>query len=324
MDNGRMPRQVRNIIDRYSAELRRIPRRRRRRNYKKKKYTVSRAKLLTKKVDTLVEHRMQEIAKVEVEKNLQVLTKRNYVFCDYDPVTNEFNELDGDATNSAVSWAGSGPVELTNIGKVDMAAILNVPQSDDPETKEDENLDGDGTNQVSQAQIIHGRRQSNEVFIKSLSAQVRISVDEIATQNTLLSSTKLKYGFYMYTGTDANMTDVSFEPAVNELITMNPFGYKSTLDKPLTTLRRQSTVRKLAEGTITISFNDMARKDIFRTIYKKFDRPIRIQYPPLDQNGQQANRKIYFCAKSTTPDAAGYDTVKPHLHVCTKLNYYEA
>lgn len=278
--------------------------------------------LSDKKINTLVEVRMQEIAKKEVEKGIKLLTKRNYLFHSYDPVTNEYDVLA--PRSDLIDWTGS-VVELSNIAKTDTQTRPNVPQVDDPETMVDENADGDGPNQLMAGVPMDGRRWGDIIYLKSVVANIRVRSFELTDSDLdLFQTIKVKYAFVLLRDEETVMTDPTDEPDANELLMMHPFGYQAKLDPELNMVFHGRKKTVLCQGETILNINDTSTSEKFHTIYKKFPKPIMIKYPVLDQNGQTPNKKVYFVCRSTIPAASGYDDIKPSLYACTKLNYYEA
>lgn len=288
---------------------------------KKKRRFQNSSKLSDKKINTLVEQRMVEIAKEEVEKNLKVLTSRKYLFHTYNPLTNEFQVLAN--RSDLIDWKGR-VVEVSNIPKTDVQTTLNQPQIDDPDTAQDENADGDGPNQLMLGQTIHGERWGEIIYIKSLSANVRLrSILLEDTDIDLFGTVKIKYAFVMWRDDEATMDLVGVEPESQQLLRMNPFGYKGALDKSLEMDFNGLNTRILCQGECMLNLNESQTTERFTTIYKKFDKPLQIIYNERSQNGQVCNKKIYFVCRSTVPSPLSYADIKPSVYVCTKINYYE-
>lgn len=280
--------------------------------------------LSDKKINTLVEVRMQEIAKKEVQKNLKVLTSRKYLFVNYDLLTNEFNTI-SPARPDLVDWVGN-VVELSNIAKTDSATTPNVPQVDDPDTMQDENADGDGPNQIMLAQDINGERWGDIIYIKSVSANLRIRSMQLTDEDLdLFQSIKVTYAFVLWRDEETTMDDVTAEPDANQLLkSPQPWAYQAKLDKALNMVFHGLKTTVLCKGETILNMNDISTSEKFHTIYKTFDKPIQISYDPRSQNGQRCNKKLYFVCRSTIPAHQDYQDVKPSVYACTKVNYYEA
>lgn len=280
-------------------------------------------KLLDSKINTAVEVACLRIAKKEINKNIKVWTKRNYLFHSYDSSTNVFTALAG--RPDLIDWAGS-VVEISNIAKMDQQTRPNVPQADDLLTGNvNENADGDGPNQLMVGVSSNERRLTEMIFVRSISAQIRVRSFQLDDDLDLFQSVKIKYAFVMVQDDEAVMADPTDKPDANELLFMSPYGYGGAkLDPVLSSIFTARKKRILCSGETILNLMDTRTSEKFHTISKKFSTPIQITYPVLDQNGQQANKKIYFISRSTIPAHSDYDGVKPSVYACTKLNWYEA
>lgn len=278
-------------------------------------------KLSDKKINTLVEVRMQEIAKKEFAKSLKVLVSRKYLFNSYDPSTNIWTNLSGNP--HLIGWDGQ-VVELSNIPKTDIQTQVNVPQADDPLTSLDENADGDGTNQLMLGQPIDGERWGDVIYIKGVSAQLRLRSFELTGSDLdLFQTIKIKYAFVMLRDEESIMDSVADKPTANECVRLDPWGYQPQLDKSLNMIFHGRKKKVLCQGETILNMNSTETSEKFHTIYKTFSSPIQLVYDENSQNGQRVNKKIYFVIRSTIPENSGYDGVKPAVYVCSKIRYYE-
>lgn len=301
--------------------------RRRRKAGAKSRLPMSR--LSTKAIDSRVEVRMQEIAKSEISKNRKLLTSRKYLYHDYNKITNTWTPLttvQGQNTihHSLIDWEGS-VVELSNIPQVDVNFETNVPQADDPETKDDENSDGDGSGQGAMTQTMQGRRHSDQIYIQSVSAELRIRQERLADSDpSKFGHTTVYYAFVLWRGEEVTMDNVTTKPDYNQLCRKpRPWGYSSKLDLALEQVFNGLKTKVLCRGSTKIPLDDVSTSEKFTTIYKKFKNPIKVQFQVDSQNGQKANKKLYFCCASTIP-ALENIVLKPSVAVCTKVNYFEA
>ena len=293
-------------------------------NNKKKGRRHTGSKLSDKKINTMVETRMVEIAKKEVEKNLKFLTSRKYLFCSYNNNTNVYTVLA--PRSDLIDWDGN-VVELSNIPKVDVETIPNVPQANDPMTMVNEAADGDGGNQLMIGDTIHGYRWGDTIYIKSLSANLRLRSVQLEADGSdldLYGTIKINYAFVLWRDEETTMDLVLTEPEAIELLnTPKPFGYSGKLDRSIEMKFNGLNTRTLCSGSCLLNVNDNMTTERFTSIYKKFDKPIQITYDDNDQNGQRCNQKIYFVIRSTVPSAGAYAGIKPSVYVATKINYYE-
>lgn len=279
------------------------------------------SKLADKQVNTLIELRMKEVAQKEIQKQRKLLTSRKYIFHRYNPATNEFFNLP--SASHLVSWTGK-VIELSNISQVDIEMAVNAPQSDDPDTAANENLDGDGLAQGAPTQGINGRRESNQIYIQSVSAQLRIRSQRLGNNETdEYGRVHVKYAFVLWRDEEVIMSDPTQEPDAQELLMMNVFGYAGKLDLSLEQTFHSLKTKVLCKGETFLNMNEDYTSEQWKTIFKKFEQPIKIQYAVASQNGQECNQKLYFVCRSSIPDSAD-NGVKPTVYAVTKVNYWEA
>lgn len=289
---------------------------------KSKKSYQRNKKLLDKKINTLLESRMQEIAQDEIEKNLKVLTSRKYLYVKYNPQTNDFQVIQP-TRRDLIDWEGR-VTELTNIPKTDMETLPNIPQAvDDLDTAIDETVNNNGVNTVMIGDPVNGYRFSDIIYIRSLSAQLRIRSFGLTSDDIdIFQTIKIKYAFIMVTGSQNEMYDPLHEPSAKNLLRMDPWGYKSSLDPVQALEFNQVKSRILCQGETTLNMTEEQTSEVYTVIHKKFDKPLQLVYESDDMIGQKVNHKIYFVTRSTIPYSYTED-IKPSLYACTKINYYE-
>lgn len=284
----------------------------------KKKYYK---KLFDTKINTAVEVRMQEIAEKTVNDNIQVLTKRNYLFCNYDKDTNEFSVME--PRQDLMDWTGK--VFPVSIPKSDIVTILNDPPDENPLSMELEADNGNGFNQLMVDKQVDGRRNGEVIYVRSLSAQIRTRSFQLSdTDINVFQTIKVKYAFVLWTAPEGIIDDPAIPgPTAIELLRLNPWGYKKTLDHELNKVFNGQKSRVLCQGETTLNVKNDQTSERYSTIYKKFKKPIMIQYEVDDQNGEYSDKKIYFVVRSTVPAHEDYDGIKPSLFACLKINYHE-
>lgn len=291
---------------------------RRAKNYVKR--TRGNRKLLDKKINTAVEVRMQQIAKKEIAKNRKLLTSRKYLFTDYDPNTNEFSV--GTST-SQIDWTGRC-VELSNIHKQDINFLANDDQKDDLDTSGVEAGTGDvGHGMVDKTS--QGFRESDQIYIQSVSANLRIRSKRLADLvSSDMGTVKVHYAFVVWRDEEATMSNPLIEPDPIQLLNQPMcFGYSGKLDVGIEQTYHGLKKTVLCKGSCTLALTENTTSERWTTIYCKLPNPLKIQYDPQSQNGQICNKKIYFVIRASCPDSTN-DALKPSVFCCSKLNYYEA
>lgn len=281
-------------------------------------------KLLDKKINTAVEFRMQQIAKKEVEKNRALLTLRQYLYVDYNLITNTFNVLG--TRYDLIDYDGI-VTEISAIPKTDVETRTNVPRADNPHTAFNENTgDNDGANQLMVGDPINGYRWGDVVHVQSVSAQIRLRSFQLTDSDMdLFQLIKVKYAIVLVEQDQDIMDDVAEVPECNQMLRINPWGFMGAkLDRDLQITFSSLKKRVLCQGETTLNLTDIQTSEKFTTIYKKFPKSIPLHFLPTSQNGQKCDKKIYFCAVSSVPAHSDYNDIKPSLFACVKLNYYEA
>lgn len=299
----------------------------------KRKYNTSVGLLKTKKIDSLIESRMKKIAEDTVNQNRKTLVDRRHLWHKYDKVNNIFLEQGDDGL---IDWHGKMCCLTDKIQKADMEMIANTPPADDPNTGEQEALDGDGIAQGQYTQTLNGRRIGETIYVTGISCRVRARViardlydpDGELTETTDIGQIRLKYKCVIVKeGASRDLSVVPYTPA--ELLKWKYWGYDSRIDQDDVNAQFNvggPNVRTVCSKEKTYKISTLRTIEDFDKIYVHFKKPVKIQYPPEDQNGDHSFPKIYFVARSTvpvTPDLT-YIPMCPDLQVLTKLNYYSA
>lgn len=283
------------------------------------------SKLQDKKINTLVEVRMQEISKQEIAKSRVLLTSRKHLFHNYSATTNVFSPLmEGQFDTSKIGWEGR-TVELSNIQQSDVDFSIRLGQSNDPATGGDETAHGDGAGLGAMTKNLQGRRVGNIIQIQSVSANVRVrglKLDYNVTNNDNINKVMVHYAFVLWRDEEIIMSDPATIPDPNQLLNQPyPWDYVSKIDLSLEQEFNGLKTRVLCSGKTQVTLNRNRTDEKFTAIFKKFKKPITIQYDPQSQNGQKCNQKLIFVCRSTCPD--NQTAYLPSVHVLTKVNYFE-
>lgn len=319
-------------------------RKNKRRNKKNTRpYKVSIQKLASKKIDSLLERRMVEIA----NSNRVSLISRKYLFGTFD-VENNFIYSFGDISRN--NWGGR-VVELSNLPKTDVNFPTNIPEiSDDVETTNINEALGDQAG-AQKGMILHtknGRRSGDHVKINGITVSLFIqSMATNRTQSLQFENDEYKptelpnEQLYCYTRirwaivsvrSDLIIADPNYEPAANRLIKWNTIGFSNRLDTLAENETSNLKVKTLLTGSVSIrnELNNHNCKQVNR--YVKFDNPLLIQYTPVSQTGKEVVKsKLYFVLRTNIPDhtdVAGVSLDRleyayPGIFAITKLHYFE-
>lgn len=285
----------------------------------KGKGKINYKKLMDKKINTALEVRMKQVADDRIAANRVGLIKRNFLFEEYDTLTNIFTPLP--LAVNEITFAGT-VVELSNIQKVDVDIVANAPMADIPYTAENENLDGDGIAQGMTVQTTHGRRFSSSVMLSGVSLEVVARLNYGNSAADLYDGVQLRYAIVAWKS--PVMNTVSTTPSPELALPWHPFGWSSKLDVDERREEDEEKIYTLCKGSIFLgqrADKSNRKKD---KIYKKLSRPLRLDFEDDDQNGQKpTNWKICAVFRSSIPNGATFDRYTPRVAACSKLYYYE-
>lgn len=285
---------------------------------KYRKRARGRSKLADKRINTLVEVRMEEVAKKEAAKVRINLIKRNYLFAHFNLTTYQWTPLGNNIDRIPFSGA---VVELSAIPHADVEFIANAPPVDNVFTANDESQDGDGVGQGMPEKSLHGRRTSELVLLTGCSLNVKVTTP-IAPAAPSLDSVTVRYNIVAWKHRDM---DTATTTATAEMcLPWHPhaFGYSPSLDVRTRQLQTDEKIRVLAKGSLTLSSSTIRNNIKFGKCSARFKTPIYLDYRPDDQNGQfPKSWKILACFRSDVPDTMLAQA--PRLAVCSKLYYYE-
>lgn len=276
----------------------------RRKNKKKEdKYSLSLVKLADKKINTLWEVRMQEIAQ---QQKVTLISRRYFGPTDYNDHYFGSN-VNADSEAQSNNWnisrfkrIGTEPAvyTLTAIAKTDINLPLNNPANPN---------DGDGVTQGMITTTQHDKRMGNNIKIKGISLEFRIINDFgfadnagglVQTPPTIpmiayghltrwLQNTGGKCNFYykvieVPTRPDPLAPDPNFDkedPAIacinNEVL---PFGYTYALDKELKEDSRQYKYKVLMEGVVNMDLKHIITSPAQVDIQAQFVIPLPFQF----------------------------------------------
>lgn len=342
----------------------RKPRRkpRRKNNRKKKKYSISVAKLASKRIDSLLERRIVEIA----QSQLQTLVNRKFL-------TDAPNGL-----RNAVPIFGREGEDYTTVPYTDITSTpytneyIDVVQASDINTPlnivDPQNPQGVGVTRGMITSTSHGMRKGNSIKVKGISLDIRIisdfGLDALANTDNNTSSEIIRRMFAITRGriildykvvlvkvSNTNQALPSGAEVAVLALKYNNWGYSPLLDVELEEKERTFSYKTLMSGTVNCSpqlswskiGHDTAPNvpppdfdpttniiPFFREIsqYRKLNPPILIEYDPTDQQGKNKIRQaIYFVAKSNF-SAVNVQTPMdrsccPRIAVISKMYYYD-
>lgn len=319
-------------------------------------------------VDTALEKRMQSIAKKEVESQIVHLVQRKYLFGSQSRVTNKWHDGRRIFFDGAVD-------EICQIPKADIDQVLNAPLGNDPEeAPQRQMVDDDGANQGMTVKTSHGKRIGDIVKVTGFSVDLKVFQDRIpnefqhdsmyaqnnspnyegqnawhqwflrnangAFDKQLMETVVLKWALVQVSDETAKLMQGQVpekEYTAENFIPIRPFGYSAALDhteKDKTQFLKKKTIMK-GECTLTLRPDTNKEKTIKQ--YIKLKRPIKLEYEPADQRGDQSLAKRYFFAvrtnvpikNETVPEGnedyndVDYSPFAPKIMACIKTFYHE-
>lgn len=297
----------------------------------KKKYKINKGRLMTQKIDSLVEARMQQIAQKEDSKLNPSLCLRRYCWVDYNPFTNSFRSLPLPAVNS-FNYDGQF-INLTElIRKEDYSTAANLPVVDIPSTQENEAAlaAADGVNVITSRHIADGRRTSDKIIITGYSIKCRMFANYIETNPTDVNAydnIQLHIGLVKarrnWINDLGNEEEIEWE--ADQLLKIRPWGYNSTLDRESEIELRGRIVTTLFRAKENLkSTKDTQKKIYFKSYKGTFKKPVKINYFPLDVQGQGRNNyDVFLVIRSSVASSGSANDIQaqPYCQTCVKLYY---
>lgn len=305
---------------------------------KKAKPIKNTRKFRDKKINTLIEKKIQTIAKAEALKVRQMLIHRSYCFTRFNLATGlysanyfyvkDLNQFIGNG--ATIDWTGRA-IKISQIPRVDNASILNVAVDDVEETEQDEANYGSGVNVVGEIKVRHGKRINQEIKIHGFSINIRAFLRTIPQQSTaveedFLDTTNPQFNsstiHWAIVTKAVDNTSPNEDLVIKQALRINFWGYSSALDLAENRQKKQQNIRKIMSGKIRMK-HSMTMPTIRNVSkYIKLKHPIKIIYEVTDQKGINVeNKEVYLVIRSDIPASALYLQYKPQVQCVTKVYY---
>lgn len=250
------------------------------------------SKLSDKKINTLVEKRMQEIARKEDNKNIVRQVLRQFPNGSYNYVTNAY-------TYATINHSGS------------CTEVCQIVKSD-----------GIGSRDVM------GTRAGNALKIQSFQLLVRCQLPESSSGSDLapIRYSNLAYSLvaiyddWNFTGSGYTVNPVT----ITDCLPWFPFGYTPKIDTEVKPSADRRKVVKLLSGTVQLKASELyADTDTIKE-FKQLKESIEMLYLLSDSSTQQKpeNWKFFLSFRTNVPDAES-DDLKPRIVSCLKTFYTE-
>lgn len=275
--------------------------------------------LADKKINTLVERRMQQIAKKEDLKQKQRLIYRQYLFGPYDRTTNVFQ---GGLTLDFLGIV----CPLAQIQLQDNATMQAVVPAINP-VQNPQTYVPPGANVIAPAVASDGFRRSTWISIHGISLEIR-SVSRMLAAITGIprfENATVSYKIITTMYPDSDLTDA--RPDLEDVGNLSPlFGYTPKLDLIDWEETKDFKVRTHFSGKFTHNFSTLKTDVKFRKHYINLSKkPIKVEYVAAEQNGRRVTRwKPFLILQCDIPSGQPQDVYKPLIHACTKLYYTDA
>lgn len=307
---------------------------------------TSRRKLSDKKINTLEEKRMVEVAKQIVARERVNLILREYWHAA--GMLRQFNKM---SLGRKIYYDGYAN-KIATIDKVDVNFVVNAPADDiDPDLyiEPGDAADNDGAQQGMITETIMGRRQSDKIKISGFTLGVKAFFSAVqclaqfseaiggSTQaaqppNNVLKHLETVVLKYAIVGVlrDLNAALNPSDPLPEEMLKYPTWGYSPQLDEDEKANTLWIKKRTFLSGEMKCNINEIRHKDFTAERFVKLNNPLSVSYLPADQNGQQTTDWAFFVVfRSNVPDyAAGtqthqYEEYAPSVTCYTKTHYFE-
>lgn len=303
------------------------------------------SKLKDKAINTLTERVAVRVANRQIAKQRRSLVLRNFLWGSYDPVANEWEELNNVPTQyNLISWNGISSDLLFYIQKEDVEMQAAQLQANHPHTEMNEAAPPSGPDIGAPAPglargttdtIKSGYRTSSVIFVTSLSAKLKININNhkiIHADGTSVGPPGVTRGYLEWAFVvvtlpqpipDVNYAPPLSNPTADKLLPISSWGYNSLLDTQESSRKNELKRRVVARGKLRFSYDDVQEKQHYKTCSVNLKNPIMIKFDPKTQLGNATNKKIYFVCRSTIPEDPAFNDKKPSVFAVTKLFYYE-
>lgn len=282
--------------------------RRGRRSFGKKKYSTTTSKLADKRINTLVEKRMQDISKQEAKKLIAPnLVFRRYLFADYNAATYLITN------RSEIDTAGL-IVHIAQIPKWDSETNITVPPLADADLRPQVPLYPRGANVVAPTTSKDQYRFGSHVSIKNISCELIFQLMRPPLQVPEMKDVTVQYTIGYWGGDGIFALQSAPQPSAVRSWP-RPFGYSSRLDNLQPELEK---FRSLKSGFVTLHHSDFNITEKTRNVF--WSGNLAYEFDPRDQNGQMVvgNKKLYLVLRSDVPTTYAQ---KPTVAAVVKLGY---
>ena len=271
------------------------------------------AKLLDSKINTATEVAAKRIALAAIQEEKVNLIFRQFLLGGYIRLTNEFQP------GTPITYTGFVQ-HMGQIQKMDNQTIPTVAPAPDP-FQTPPTWANPGLNVIAPNVPLSGFRRGDSIKVHGVTLEIRARLPARA-------GPALPHDAYVdtfYTIYAVNYTDmeqlVTPLPQIGQMLNVDRWGYSPLLDRRDENLEMKLKKRLIARGKFRMVYNTDHTQYRDRNIYVDLaDKPLKVTWTSLDQNGQNCERnKVLLCMRSTCPTALAPEA--PIVWANTKLHY---
>lgn len=303
---------------------------RRKTRRRKAKFVKKRSKLADKRINTLVERRMQEVSKAEIRKLHPALCSRLYLWNDYNIQTGVQGQFE------PLTFESIKCVCMTRIPQEQ--GLTQAPQqaADVPETTlidESSQLPAhDGGNQPIglaygfKTTQSDGFRRGDAIKVSSWSCDLAVKMAKCIPSFIPEREASTIFWALVHVRTDATQQQ-AYEPQAADLpriMANRPkvFGYHARQDIVAENVNENVKFQTLASGKIRLPITDKRTHNRVHKLFWRPKNPKLYSFRAGDQLGQYATKgSMYLLLSSDVSAQAPYSTFAPNVTACTKLYY---
>lgn len=324
---------------------------------RKAKYNVKTSKLRDKKINTLIERRIQEIAKKEDAVQRINLIKRQFWYCgqpqdpNHQQMVRSHNKY---AAGAQVFYNGLFE-QIGELEKVDINQVVNAPRAFSANEFAYQEQDGVNVGMATAPQ--HGRRLGDQIKISGWTLGMKVLFPAVQTLQQdhqiiggindpevpptqppdvprQIETVVLKYAIVGIMTNTAVQGDQGADPTPADLLTYRSWGYSPLLDFVEGNVEKYVKRRTFVKGELKCNLSTHRNKDMTTERYVKLKSPLTVKYDPNDQNGTRTGAwRFFLVLRSNVPHTSGtfpagaqpydYSAYAPRVSAFTKMHYFE-
>lgn len=173
----------------------------------------------------------------------------------------------------------------------------------------------------------NGFRAKEFITVKGVHLYMHCQQSGFAAGNFPVDYTSIVLNWGLYTADVASLiaADPLYVPTINDLALRETRGYTPTLDIERQNLVKETSSRKLASGRYVMKLRfDQPMQPLVRDFekYIKFKSPLKIEYTPTSQTGQEVVKNPLYLVMWTNQLAAEGNS-RLRIGAISKMYYYD-